>query len=73
MAGRLAMEKPSQGFGWGRVLLADAVRFSGETANRVGSCGVTVEAIDDNAREFYKRFGFSLLKGSESRLFLEFK
>jgi len=50
------------------MLLVDALKRSLQSTTEVGSYGVLVEAIDDNARRFYEKYGFRYLEGK--KLFL---
>jgi GNAT superfamily N-acetyltransferase len=56
--GRLAVDRSAQGQGLGYSLLKDAVQRVVQAADIVGVRGILVDAIDDNARSFYEKFGF---------------
>jgi GNAT superfamily N-acetyltransferase len=56
--GRLAVDRQYQGAGIGAFLLRNAVLRAQQAADIVGSRGVLVHAIDENARAFYLRYGF---------------
>jgi len=58
--GRLAVDRTRQGQGLGASLLQDALMRAEQAAETVGVSAVLVHAIDETARSFYLRFGFSL-------------
>jgi GNAT superfamily N-acetyltransferase len=70
LLGRLAVDVSVQGRGLGSLLLVDALRRILEVAHEVGVRAVEVDAIDDNARRFYERFGFQSLLDDPRHLFL---
>jgi GNAT superfamily N-acetyltransferase len=55
---RLAVDAPSQGAALGARLLDDALGRVCRAAQEVAVRAVVVHAIDDEAVDFYKRFGF---------------
>lgn len=55
---RLAVNVKSQGQGWGKFLLADALRHIQVAASLIAAFGVVVDAKDEKAKSFYMRFGF---------------
>jgi GNAT superfamily N-acetyltransferase len=55
---RLAVATPHQGAGLGRSLLLDAFRRVLRASEELGIRAVTVDALDDRATSFYRRFGF---------------
>ena len=57
--GRLAVDAAQQGKGLGVTLLQDALRRIEQAAEQIGIRAVLVQAIDEQARNFYSRFGFS--------------
>jgi GNAT superfamily N-acetyltransferase len=64
LIGRLAVAKHSQGRGLGSILLAQALRKAYESASTVGSSMVVVDAISEDACEFYAAHGFVRLPES---------
>ena len=56
--GRFAVDCRYQGHGWGAELLREALLRAVSGARLVGGRVMLVDAIDDNARQFYLRFGF---------------
>jgi GNAT superfamily N-acetyltransferase len=70
LLGRLAVDQSVQGQGLGELLLVDALRRAQHIADQIGVRAVEVDAIDDNARNFYRNFGFVALADDPSHLFL---
>lgn len=58
LLGRLAVDTSAQGFGVGAGLLRDGLLRVLQAADLLGIRGVMVDALDDNAKRFYERFGF---------------
>lgn len=58
LIGRLAVAKERHRQGLGGVLLAQAMRMAYENAAVVGSSMIVVDAIDENAQNFYEAHGF---------------
>jgi GNAT superfamily N-acetyltransferase len=71
--GRLAVDRAQQGKGLGITLLQDALLRAERAAETVGVRAVLVQAIDDAARSFYLRFGFTSSPVDEMRLMLLMK
>lgn len=67
---RLAVDKSSQGKGLGEGLLLDALQRSLSLAADLGIYAVVVEAKDDSAASFYKRYGFVSLLDDPFHLYL---
>ncbi|MBN1347224.1 MAG: GNAT family N-acetyltransferase [Phycisphaerae bacterium] len=68
--GRLAVKQSMQGRGLGEDLLIDAlVRILG-AADEIGIHAVEVVAINDSARRFYLKYGFTPLTDDERHLYL---
>lgn len=70
LIGRLALDHRYQGRKLGKVLLRDALKKSLDASHSVASCGVVVDALDDDARGFYERAGFIRFLDNEYKLFL---
>jgi ribosomal protein S18 acetylase RimI-like enzyme len=68
--GRLARDKRVRGQGVGELLLADAVRRILGAARSVAVFAIVVDAKDDAAARFYRRFGFQPFPLQPRRLFL---
>jgi GNAT superfamily N-acetyltransferase len=73
LIGRLAVDLSVQGQGLGEFLLMDALRRADSLSRRIGIQAVEVDAIDDSARRFYERYGFTRLKDDPRRLYLPMK
>lgn len=59
LLGQLAIHKDHQGHGHARSLLLFALRTAFRASRDVGSFGVFTHPLDDFARAFYARWGFS--------------
>ena len=73
LLGRLARSVKFQRQGIGGILLVDALKRTLQNSAHVASWAVIVDAIDDEAMEFYKRYGFILFPNRPNRLFLPMK
>jgi predicted N-acetyltransferase YhbS len=70
LLGRLAVDAKFKGQGLGSILLIDALKRSLVVASEsLGSIGVVVDPLDDDATAFYEKFGFALLPDS-GKMFL---
>ncbi len=56
--------------GVGTALFAHALRRAKRVAMETGTWAVVLDALDDRAERFYRRFGFETLGGGARRLFL---
>jgi hypothetical protein len=72
LLGRLARDKNSKEKRVGETLLLDALKRSYDTSLNIGSIAVIVDPIDDEAKEFYLKYGFISLPDSE-KMFLTMK
>ena len=68
--GRLGRDQRVRGQGMGELLLADAVRRILGAARSVAVFAIVVDAKDNTAAAFYRRFGFQPFPFQPSRLFL---
>lgn len=71
--GRLAVDERYKGKGLGAELLYDALKRSLALADDIGIAVVIVDALNDNARRFYEKYGFQLLVDSGDKLFIPIK
>jgi len=70
LMGRLAIDKKHFGKGFGALLLLDALKRSFDASvNNVGSMAVIVDPIDQEAINFYEKYGFILIPDS-GKMFL---
>jgi ribosomal protein S18 acetylase RimI-like enzyme len=67
---RLAVSTEFRGRGLGEILLMDALHRSLDSSKQIASAGVIVDAKDEFAAGFYRRYGFIELPKIEKRLFL---
>lgn len=68
LLGRLAIDIKSQGKGIGKILLIDALKRSYELSKEIGSFAVVVDPIDEEAENFYEKYGFIKLPDSGKML-----
>lgn len=73
LLGRLARGLSFKGQGVGELLLLSALRQALDHSRRIASMAVVVDAKDDQARTFYKKYGFLELPDHPNRLFLPMK
>jgi GNAT superfamily N-acetyltransferase len=66
---RLAVDRSVHGRGLGGFLLRDALTRSLDLSEKLGIHAVVVDALDDEAKAFYERFGFLPLRDDAMRLF----
>lgn len=70
LLGRLAVDTRLRGKGAGEHLLMDALRRALEASREVASAAVVVDAKDESAVSFYRRYGFIRFADEPRRLFL---
>ena len=73
LIGRLAVSQQVQGYGVGRMLVADAIKRILGVSNEIAIYAVVVDALNEGARRFYQQFGFMPLNVPGRRLFLPLK
>lgn len=73
LLGRLAVDVKEQGRGLGAHLLRDAITRTVEAAEIVGVRALLVQALHDQARQFYEHFGFEPSPTHPLHLFLLMK
>ncbi|HZP82904.1 MAG TPA: GNAT family N-acetyltransferase [Chthonomonadaceae bacterium] len=71
--GRLAVDKSQQGKGYGEYLLMDALRRARDVSNEMAVYAVAVDALNEAARKFYLKYGFTELADDRMHLFLPMK
>lgn len=69
LLGRLAVDNKFKGQKIGKILLIDALKRSYDASSSIGSLAVVVDPIDQEAADFYTKYGFILLPDS-NRMFL---
>jgi len=72
LLGRLAIDNKFQGQGIGKLILVDALKRSYEISKTIGSFAVIVDPIDQDAENFYEKYGFIKLPDS-GKMFLPMK
>jgi predicted GNAT family N-acyltransferase len=70
LLGRLARSFDFRGRGMCEVLLVDALKRALQNSTQVASWAVIVDAIDEEAVEFYRGYGFIPFPTKPNRLFL---
>jgi GNAT superfamily N-acetyltransferase len=70
LIGRLAVDQNHQGKGYGKLILSDALKRVAELSDEIGIYCITVEAKSENAKNFYKNFGFEELLDEENHLYI---
>ncbi|MGA2418476.1 MAG: GNAT family N-acetyltransferase [Candidatus Acidiferrum sp.] len=70
LLGRLARSVEFRGHGIGGILLVDALSKAFQNSAHVASWAVIVDAKDEEAAEFYRRYGFISFPSRPNRLFL---
>jgi predicted GNAT family N-acyltransferase len=70
LPGRMAVAENCKGTGLGVLTLINALDKSLAASKNVASWAVFVEAIDDNAANFYRKYGFIELPEDKHKLFL---
>ena len=58
LLGRLAIDKKNQGKGIGKILLIDALKRCYDISTEIGSFGIVVDPIDNEAKSFYEKYDF---------------
>jgi GNAT superfamily N-acetyltransferase len=71
--GRLAVDTRSQGMGLGEFLLVDALRRVVSVADELGIYAVELFAINETAKSFYLRYGFTELADDPYHVYLSLK
>ena len=67
---RLAVDHRFQREGNGSQLLIDALMRSYISGKQIGSAAIIVDAIDDDARLFYAKYGFAAFEDEPHQLYL---
>ncbi len=69
LIGRLAVDNNHKSKGIGKLLLIDALKRSFQASKTIGSIAIIVDPLDDDAEEFYTKYGFIKLPDS-GKMFL---
>ena len=70
---RLAVDEKVQGQGVGKVLLLDTLTTTLSVANQIGVYALAVDALNQEAFDFYLRYGFKSLSDDQLHLYLPIK
>lgn len=70
LLGRLAVDRSVHGFGIGAGLLKDALLRVLAASDLLGVRGIVVDALDEDAKSFYERFGFRASKALPLKLMI---
>ena len=70
LLGRLAVDRRSQGQGFGALLLFDVMSRVRLAATQIGFHALVVNALDDRARSFYMKYGFASLGDDPLHLYI---
>lgn len=73
LLGRLAVDQNQKGKGYGELMLVDALRKSLEASTQIASLAVIAEALDENAVNFYLKYGFQTFQQDPMKLYLPMK
>jgi ribosomal protein S18 acetylase RimI-like enzyme len=73
LLGRLARSKQFKGRGLGELLLMGALKRALKHSRNIASVAVVVDAIDENARAFYRGYGFIDIPNRPNRHFMPMK
>ena len=69
LLGRLAVDKNEQKQGYGEILLMDAFDRCLSLSKQLGTLAIIVDPIDDNAINFYRKYGFLMIP-SNNKMFI---
>ena len=73
LIGRLACATAARGQGIGKMLLMDAIKRTLAVSNEIAIYALVVDALDEQAAGFYRKYGFTQLASKGHRLFLPLK
>jgi len=73
LLGRLAIDKEFHRQGLGEYLLLDALFNAWEQSNVIASFAVVVDAIDEEAVQFYMAHGFTRFEQENGKMFIVMK
>lgn len=73
LIGKLAVDNSVKGFGLGTALMFDALKRVAGISEEIGIFLVEVKAVDEKAKQFYKRLGFLEMLDNDLKLFMAIK
>ncbi len=68
--GRLAVDRSVSGQGIGEALLVDALQRALDASEKIGIFAIIVDAKNESAKSFYKKYGFIELTNKPMVLFI---
>src|SRR5262249_22587034 len=71
--GRLAVDLSARGQGLGKILLLDALARAAGIADQLGIYAIEVYALNQEAKNFYLRYGFAPMLDDTMHLYLTMK
>lgn len=72
LLGRLAVDCAQTGKRFGELLLIDALKKSLAVSKQIASLAVVAEAIDEQAAQFYLKYGFQRFNHQSTKLYGSF-
>ncbi|MGK7901932.1 MAG: GNAT family N-acetyltransferase [Hormoscilla sp.] len=68
--GKLAVDRAMQGKGLGKILLMECFRKAVRLSTEVGIFAIAVDALNEEAKAFYLKYGFTPLEDNQLSLFI---
>jgi GNAT superfamily N-acetyltransferase len=68
--GKLAVDRAMQGRGLGKILLMECFRKAVRLSSEVGIFAIAVDALNEEAKAFYLKYGFISLEDNQLSLFI---
>lgn len=73
LLGRLAVDNKHKGRRFGELMLVDALKKSLDVSTQIASLAVIAEALDEQALNFYTKYGFQPFKQDPMKLYIPMK
>ena len=73
LLGRFAIDNQQKGKGFGEIMLFDALKKAIAVSKQIVSLAVIAEALDENAVNFYIKYGFQKFNKESMKLYLPMK
>jgi predicted GNAT family N-acyltransferase len=73
LLGRLAIDNQQNGKGFREIILFDALKKAIAVSKQIASLAVITEALDENAVNFYMKYGFQKFNKESMKLYLPMK
>ncbi len=68
--GKLAVDRAMQGEGLGKILLMECFRKAVRLSSEVGIFAIAVDALNEEVKAFYLKYGFTPLEDNQLSLFI---